>query len=141
LRKSLDAAGFGAWTIISMAAAPDQCVSWSLRQNETTSRAVTLVPTISPEVRASITEFREETFADCLTKAHVTDTFTAKLTSLGLADFVIRTDGPFQVPLDREKEVIAHFEAGCWMYSTYGWIDERFTFFLSGKEVLGGQSR
>lgn len=76
-----------------------------------------------------------------MAKAHATDALTAKLTSLRLADFVIRTDGPFQVPLDREKEVVAHFEAGCWMYSTYGWIDERFTFFLSGKEVLGGQSR
>jgi hypothetical protein len=141
LPKRLDAAGYGAWTVKSLATSPDQCVSWSLSQLGGSLRTVTLVPTLSPEVRASITAFRQETFADCLTRAQATDTLTARLTSLRLADFIVRTDGPFQVPLDRQKEVIAHFEAGCWMYSTYGWLDERFNFFLSGQDVLASQGR
>jgi hypothetical protein len=117
-----------------MATAPDQCVSWSLSAGGA-EQTVTLVPTLSPDVRTGITAFREESFARCLTKDQATQGLNARLTNLGLTDFVIRTDGPFQVPLARKQEVIAHFDAGCWMYSTYGWIDERFNFFLSGQDL------
>lgn len=140
LRGRLDAAGFATWTIKSMATAPDQCVSWSLVAGGS-AQTVTLVPTLSPDVRTGITAFREETFSRCLTKDQATEALSVRLTDLGMTDFVVRTDGPFQVPLDRQREVIAHFNAGCWMYSTYGWLDERFNFFLSGQETSASQGR
>jgi hypothetical protein len=132
LRARLDNSGFRDWVVKSMAT-PNQCVTWSLAQLEGEQHTVMLLPTLSPEVRSGIDEVREETFVRCLTRDEVIDLVKTKLVSLGQTDFSIRTDGPFQVPLDRQDEVIAHFEAGCWMYSTYGWLDRRFTFYVSGK--------
>jgi hypothetical protein len=133
LRERLDRLGMSDWTINSLATKSDQCVTWSLAQRTENPRTVTLLPTVSPAVRDGMAAVREETFAGCLTRNEVIDLVTSRLASLGQSDFVVRSDGPFQVPLDREEEVLAHFQAGCWMFSTYGWLDERFTFFVSGK--------
>lgn len=38
-------------------------------------------------------------------------------------------NSPVQVPLDRERELLAHHDAGCWMYSTVGWFDGHPVFF------------
>lgn len=134
LRERLDRLGMSHWSINSLATKSDQCVTWSLAQFGENPRTVTLLPTVSPAVRTGMAAVREETFVDCMTKDEAIDLVTSRLASLGQSEYVVRTDGPFQVPLDREEEVLAHFEAGCWMFSTYGWLDQRFTFFVSGKD-------
>jgi trehalose utilization protein len=70
----------------------------------------------------------------CLSKDDALELVAATLTDLGETGFGVRTDGPFSVPLAREKEVLEHYEAGCWMYSTVGWFDGQAVFFVSGKE-------
>lgn len=134
LRKALDRSGLGDWSIAAEAVRPDECVTWALSQsNPERRRTISLISALSPAVRAALEEVREKTYARCLRRDEAIDLVTTTLDELGEAGFEVRTDGPFQVPLDREDEVIDHFEAGCWMYSTVAWFDGRQVFYVSGK--------
>jgi hypothetical protein len=133
VRERLDQLGLNEWTIHSTATTPDQCVNWSLVELSDQPRTVTLLPTLSPEVRSAMAAVREETFARCLARDQTIALVTRTLSDMGESGFDVRVDGPFQVPIGREAEVIAHYEAGCWTYSTYGWSGKHFEFFVSGK--------
>ncbi len=78
-----------------------------------------LLPAVSPDVCArAFCRLREEAFSACMTKEGSSST-RVDADQAGASDFVIRTDGHFQIPLDREKELLAHYEA-VWLLSTYG---------------------
>lgn len=134
LRERLDRSGLADWSIDSTGVRSDECVTWALSQsNPERRRTITLISALSPEVRTALEEVREATYVRCLAKEQAIDLVTSTLTELGETGFEVRTDGPFQVPLDREREVTEHYEAGCWMYSTVAWIDGRPVFYVSGK--------
>lgn len=134
LRGRLDRSALSDWRIDSTGVRSDECVTWALSQsNPERRRTITLISALSPEVRTALEEVRDETYVRCLAKEQAIDLVTSTLAELGETGFEVRTDGPFQVPLDREREVKEHFEAGCWMYSTVAWFDGRPVFFVSGK--------
>jgi hypothetical protein len=133
VRELLDVRGLGDWTIKSVATDESECVGWSLARLAEEPRTVALIPVTSPQVRSALEDIREETYSQCLTRSEVIELVRSRLAGLGQGDFDVRTDGPLQVPLDREEEILGHVRAGCWVFSTNGWIDGRFTFFVSGQ--------
>lgn len=134
LRKHLDQAGMSGWSVDSTGVQSDECVTWALSQsNPETRRTVTLISALSPEVRSALAQVREETYVRCLAKEEAIDLLSSTLDDLGQIGFEVRTDGPFQVPIELEQHVTEHYESGCWMYSTVAWIDGRPVFFVSGK--------
>lgn len=135
LRRQLDQHGLSEWSVDVTHVTPTDCVTWSLQSfGSANPHTITLIGTLSPTIREALRSVREDTFQRCLTKDEALSLVSATLEKLGQKEFELRTDGPFQVPLDRQDEVIRHYDAGCWMYSTFGWIDGKYMFYLSGKE-------
>lgn len=130
VRALLDSGGYSGWSVRSTATDPTDCVSWSMRQAG--ERVVTLLPTAGPDVIRAMAALQEDTYVRCLNRAQIVDLVTATLTAAGESGFEVSSEGPFSFPLDRQDEVIAHYQAGCWVYSGYGW-GGHFVFYVSGK--------
>jgi hypothetical protein len=128
--RALLASGYPGWAVRSTAVDPTDCVSWSMRQAG--ERIVTLLPTAGPDVIRAMADVQESSYQECLDRAQIVELVTARLVAAGASGFEVRSDGPFSFPLDRQDEVLAHYEAGCWVYSGYGWAGH-FVFFVSGK--------
>lgn len=139
VRELLDARGLSDWTIKSVVTTDTQCVTWSLANLSDVPRTVALIPVSSPEVHRALEEMREDTYTRCMSKDQVVDLLRTRLAALGQADVDVRDDGPLQVPLDRQQQILAHVKAGCWVYSTNGWINGRATLFISGDVPFGGE--
>lgn len=133
MRELLDRRGLGDWTITSVATDESDCVGWSMAFISENPRTVALIPVISPEVSAALGALREDSYQQCLAKDDLIQLVKSRLAALGQRGFDVRVDGPVQVPLDREEEILNHIRAGCWVFSTYGRMDGRFVFFVGGQ--------
>lgn len=135
LRRRLDEAGYADWTIrLDSDLRRDGCIGWSFSPPKT----LTLVSSFAPEVAGALTQVSAELMATCYDEQKAVERVTSVLSRLGVADFIVRTDGGLAVPLDNAEEVLRHVEAGCWVYSGTGWDEDgRPLFFVSSAKPAG----
>jgi hypothetical protein len=53
----------------------------------------------------------------CLDEQDASSLIANVVTELGVTNFQVRSDGPFSYPLEEEDAVLAHVEAGCFVYT------------------------
>jgi hypothetical protein len=110
VRELLDRRGLGDWTITSVATDERDCVGWSMAFISETPRTVALIPVLSPEVIAALAAIREDSYQRCFAKNDLIELVRSRLAALGQRGLDVRDDGPVQVPLDREKEILNHVQ-------------------------------
>jgi hypothetical protein len=131
IRARLDGLGYQSWSVSSREPLPpDICVAASI---DLQSKTVLLVAALRPEVRLALERVTKHLYSACLTEADAIAYVRSILDGLGESGYAMRTDGPLTYPVDREREVRSHFEAGCWMYSVTGWSNGQRTYYFVGR--------
>lgn len=129
VRDQLDTIGYASWTIESRAAA-NECVAPGI---DVSTQTVILVPVDRPEVGAAMEGAAEELMTRCLGERAAIEFVSSVLSGVGVADFDIRTDGPFAYPTGKEEAVRKHVAAGCFVYSGSGRDpDGKPVYYISG---------
>lgn len=106
------------------------CVTYSINP---VSKEIGLLPALHPDVRHALEFVREELYTRCLSEDDATRYLRAKLEGAGEVEFEIRSDGPVGAPRERFDEVMRHVEAGCFIYSGPGWMEDGTpVFYLAG---------
>ncbi len=100
---------------------------------EAPSPAQDLLLAERPEVAEAMHDVAERLMGTCLNQDQATDLITTTLSSLGVSDFSVRTDGPLVHPIGQGDVVRNHISAGCFVYSGAGQdAGGRFVQYISG---------
>jgi hypothetical protein len=134
VQRGLSEAGLADWSVrIRPEVKPTDCVTWTYNVE---AREVVLALAMRPEVKQAIDAVAEQLLRDCLDRPHAEDLLRGALASVGASnDYELHTNGSEAGPIEREAEVHAHFEAGCWIYSGSGWLADGTPIY-----VIGGKS-
>lgn len=131
VRAKLDGLGYSDWTIASRPGAEGaQCVTAGYLVAD---KKVVLIPVNSPDVVSAMQGLSEQLMGQCLKKDQAVELTSSMLTSMGVSDFSIVTDGPLAIPDGQEAAIQSHIASGCFVYSMSGWsADGKPMYYLSG---------
>jgi hypothetical protein len=131
LNANLKAAGFNDWQVRSRTQG-SECVAGGLDGSTST---IFLFAVQSPGVTDAMAGVKEDLMQRCMERSEAIDYVSSVLRAAGVADFEVRTDGPFAFPLGQQHEVTQHVAAGCYVYSLPGHAEDGTPiYYLSGIE-------
>jgi hypothetical protein len=134
ISSRLSEAGYEGWTIDVSRVNAARCVSGGV---DGSSQQVVLIPTDGPRVASALETLRQELMSRCLDEESASALVSNVVRSLGIQNFQVMSNGPFQYPNDEEDAVVSHVKAGCFVYSGTGHdANSNSLFFISGPDAL-----
>lgn len=117
VRQNLDELGLSSWTISSAAEITSpECVTVGVAADGT---GAVLLPAV-PGLAAAAERIAAELDATCLSTNEATASVARVLVAAGVADYLVRTDGPVAYPIGEQQRAVDRIAAGCTGFSGSG---------------------